>query len=424
MARRNGPRTSIRVRLTLLYGGMFFLAGALLILAGYLFVRHALAEGADALNNSSLFNLAHKVLPDKPVLSDGSGQLMTVDEFRARLVAEQQQVQDAALRTLLAQCLGAAGIVGVLALGAGWLMAGRVLRPLHRITATARSVADRSLGERIRLTGPPDELKELADTFDAMLERLDRAFDGQRRFVANASHELRTPLTVSRTLIQVALGRPDCPPELRRLGTDLLAVNTQQEELTDGLLALARSEHLHADDTAHNALDLADIAREAVAGCGAEGATRRIRLAAEYRAAPTVGDRVLLGLVVRNLVLNAVRHNHEHGWVRVRTGGADGAAQLTVDNTGPVVPDEEIEEIFQPFHRLGASRTGAGAGLGLSIVRSVVHAHGGRVSARPRAGGGLTVRVRLPGQAGASATSATVIPARRTTPPPSTSTAG
>ena len=417
MARR---AASIRVRMTLLYGGMFFVAGALLILAGYLFVRNALNAGITELGDSPLFNLAHKLLPDKPVLTGGDGSLITVDQFRAQLIAEQQDLQDGALSALLVQSLAAGGVVALAALVAGWVMAGRVLRPLHRITATARGVAERNLGERIHLTGPQDELKELADTFDAMLERLDRAFDGQRRFVANASHELRTPLAVSRTLIQVALGRPDASPDLRELGTALLEVNTRQRELTDGLLVLAQSTDTLADRTV---VDLAEIAEETVESEGDAG----VEVCVECEPAPTLGDRVLLALLVRNLVANAVRYNRQGGWVRVRTGCAEGVAVLTVENTGPVVPADAVDGIFEPFRRFGAARAGdrSGSGLGLSIVRSVARAHDGTVSAVPRDGGGLTVCVELPAQdAGVSATSAAVLPALRTTPPPTTSTAG
>jgi signal transduction histidine kinase len=420
-----GGRTSIRVKVTLLYGGMFFLAGALLILAGYLFVQHALDAGITELGNSPLFNLAHKLLPNKPVLLDRNGTPITADEFRAQLVAEQQQLQSAALRTLLFQALAAGGVVAVLAVCAGWLMAGRVLRPLHLITATARGVAERSLGERINLTGPQDELKELADTFDAMLERLDRAFDGQRRFVANASHELRTPLTISRTLIQVAMGRPDVSPDLRELGGALLDVNTKQRELTDGLLALAQSTH-SLDQ--RSVVDLADVAGEAVESVAAAGQAAGIAVHVDGEPAMVLGDRVLLVLLARNLVANAVRYNRPDGWVRVTTGHDASTAWLTVANTGPPVSADAVEQIFEPFRRLGAARAanGTGHGLGLSIVRSVARAHDGEASARPRTDGGLTVRVVLPDQdaAGTSATSDAVMPALRTTPPPTTSTAG
>jgi len=416
-------RLSIRSRLTLMYGAVFFVAGALLVLACYLLVRHTLVIAQQTLVDSPLFNVADKVLLDEPVLRVDDGRLITVAEFRARVVAEQQQLHDEALRDLLVQSLAAAGFVGVLAGGAGWLMAGRALRPLHRITTTARTVAERSLDERIHLSGPQDELKELADTFDAMLERLDRAFDGQRRFIANASHELRTPLTVSRTLIQVALTRPEASADLRTLGHALLEVNTQQRELTDGLLALARSEHVLAEVTE---VDLAEVTGQALEQAAPEAAAAGIELRRSAESVTVAGDRVLLELLVRNLVQNGIRHNNAPGsapgWVALAVGRSRQGATIRVSNTGPAVSESALEAIFEPFRRLGDERTGRGAGLGLSIVRSVAAAHHGRLDATPRHGGGLVVELALPHRT--NATSAADLPALRTTPPPSTSTAG
>jgi signal transduction histidine kinase len=379
-------RASIRTKLTAMYAALFFVAGVLLVLGCYLLVRHTLVLAQQTLGSSPLFTVANKVLADQPMLRI-NGRLITVDQFRDEVLAEQQRLHEQALRDLLVQSLFAAGGVGVLAAGAGWVMAGRALRPLHRITTTARTVAERSLDERIRLAGPQDELKELADTFDAMLERLDRAFDGQRRFVANASHELRTPLAVSRTLIQVALTRPDASADLRRLGKALLEVNVQQEELTDGLLTLARSEHV---GTGVAGVDLAEVAERVLAQASREASSAGVSLRGVRAPAVVAGDRVLLELVVRNLVQNGVRHNQPGGWVAVDTLGG----VLRVSNTGPVVPATEVESIFEPFRRLG-ERTGRGMGLGLSIVASVVSAHDGRVVAVPRDGGGLVVEVLL-----------------------------
>jgi signal transduction histidine kinase len=403
-----------------MYAALFFLAGVLVVLACYLLVRHTLVVAQRNLGSSPLFTVADKVLLNQPMLRTDDGTLITVDQFRDNVLAEQQRLHDTALRDLLVQSLFVAGGVGVLAAGAGWLMAGRALRPLHRITMTARTVAERSLDERIHLVGPQDELKELADTFDAMLDRLDRAFDGQRRFVANASHELRTPLTVSRTLIQVALTRPDASADLRVLGAALLAVNVQQEELTDGLLALARSEH----GVEASGVDLAEVAGHVLAQAEREAAEAGIELRGHRQSATAAGDRVLLDLLVRNLVQNGIRHNHPGGWVEVATAGSSHGAVLRVSNTGPVVPAAALDAIFEPFHRLGDERTGRGVGLGLSIVASIASAHDGRLRATPRDGGGLDVELRLPAYVVASSTSASDMPAPRTTPPPSTSTAG
>ena len=280
----------------------------------------------------------------------------------------------------------ALAIVALVGMVFGWLMAERALRPLARITETARRVAGRSLHERIALDGPQDEIKELADTFDSMLERLDRAFDSQRLFVGNASHELRTPLAINRTLIEVALGRPDTPAEVRVLGDALLTVNGRQERLLDGLLTLAQSEQ---ELTVWEPVDLADIADHVLD----QTPLNNLELHRFLAPAPTTGDPVLLERVVQNLVQNAVAYNVPDGWVEVETdpGG------ITVTNTGPVVPAYDVPALFEPFRRL-RDRVGSanGTGLGLSIVRSVARAHGGSVTAVPREGGGLVVRVTLP----------------------------
>ncbi len=374
--RLRGRRTSIRTRLTLLYGLVFSAAGAAVVVAGYLLVSTTLT---DQLTSPGAVTLAAPGADLTQLPFDAS-------RLEDALAAQREAVRDETLGTLLTWSVVALAVIGVLAVGTGWVMAGRVLHPLHRITATARRVADRNLHERIALDGPRDELAELADTFDAMLDRLDRAFDGQRRFVANASHELRTPLAVNRTLIEIAVGRPGAPEELTRLGESLLAVNARHERLIEGLLTLARSEN-ELGETA--TVDLADVAAH-VAG------TAGISAVLDLRPAPVTGDPLLLERLVANLVDNARRYNVPGGEVRVSTGtSASGEALLTVVNTGPVVPRHGLPLLFEPFQRLGRS-DGTGAGLGLSIVRSVAHAHGGTVTAEPREGGGLVVTVTLP----------------------------
>jgi signal transduction histidine kinase len=318
------------------------------------------------------------------------------------LRTQAQNDRNDVLREMVTWSVASLGAVGVAAGGLGWLLAGRALRPLRRITATARRVADRSLHERIALTGPDDEIKDLADTFDAMLERLDRSFDGQRRFVANASHELRTPLTINRALIQVALDAPDTPQATRELGTTLLEVNQRHERLIDGLLVLATSDQ---PLTEHQPVDLADIARHAVAACGDAAREARVEIRAKVVAAGVVGDPVLLERLAQNLLDNAIRYNTAHGWASITTGTTDGHAYLTVENSGPAVPADQVDGLFEPFRRLASTdrltdtdhaSAGRGAGLGLSIVRSVTHAHEGDVRADPRPDGGLTVYVRIP----------------------------
>jgi signal transduction histidine kinase len=366
----------IRARLTLLYGLLFLAGGALLLGVTYFLVQQNIHQR----------NTAATALPADVKLDLGEQQIRLL-EFVQQLQDRQERIEQDTLNALITQGSIALGLVTVIGVGLGWLMAERALRPVGQITETARRVAGGNLHERIALPGPQDEIKELADTFDSMLERLDQAFDGQRRFAANASHELRTPLTINRTLIEVALGRPNPPPEVVQLGETLLAVNARHERLIDGLLTLVASDQAL---TVHERVDLAEVARHVV---GDEpGAVE-----ADLRAAPVVGDPVLLERVVQNLVDNALAYNVPGGRVWVSTERTDGAARLVVENTGPVVPGYEIAGLFEPFRRL-RSRTGSarGTGLGLSIVRSVAVAHGGTAEAEPRDGGGLRVTVTLP----------------------------
>ncbi|MBR7673711.1 HAMP domain-containing histidine kinase, partial [Streptomyces daliensis] len=249
---------------------------------------------------------------------------------------------------------------------------------------------------RIELEGPDDELKELSDTFDEMLDRLDRAFTAQQRFVANASHELRTPLAINRTLLEVQLADPDASPELHQLGKTLLATNERSEQLVEGLLLLARSENEIVD---RKPVDLSEVANQAVEQTRGEAQTKGVELRGVRQPAYVQGNGVLLERVALNLVQNAVRYNlRESGWVSVSTYAQPGQAVLTVENTGPAVPAYEIDNLFEPFRRLRSDRTGSdkGVGLGLSIVRSVARAHGGTVTAEPREEGGLLMRVSLP----------------------------
>ena len=388
-------RSTIRVRLTLLYASAFFVAGAALVVMMYFILGEALDRQVTARAGVT------EHLPETSATTPAAQQ--SAHEAQDALRAQFEQDRDDTLATMLIASLVALGVVGVMAVGFGWLLAGRALQPLHQITATARRVADRSLHERIALDGPDDEIKDLADTFDAMLDRLDRSFDSQRRFVANASHELRTPLTINRTLLEVALDNPDTDEPLRHLGRQLLAVNRRHERLIDGLLTLASSEQA---STEHTPLDLAEIARHVVAESADAARAAHIEIRADLRPAPVRGDPVLLERLVQNLLDNAVRYNlQEHGTIAVTTSTEAHGAYLTVENTGPRIRPREVAGLFEPFRRLPSTErladatdvpTGRGAGLGLSIVRSVAHAHGGDVHACPRDDGGLTVQVRLP----------------------------
>jgi signal transduction histidine kinase len=280
----------------------------------------------------------------------------------------------------------------------GWAMAGRVLAPLSRMTATARAISEERLDRRIALDGPRDELRELADTLDAMLDRLGEAFEAQRRFVANASHELRSPLTVIRTEADVALADPGAgPEELRAMGEAVLEATEQTDALLESLLVLARSQRgLEGTER----VDLAAAAGAAARAVEAEAAEREITLRLDAAGAPPVtGDRHLLERLIGNLLENGVRHNRPGGFVTL-TGGAEGTRSLLrVESSGPVVAPEVVARLTEPFERGGRHGDRKGAGLGLSIVRSVAEAHGGGVRITARAEGGLVVVVALPSSA-------------------------
>ncbi|MGW0710458.1 sensor histidine kinase [Streptomyces sp. NPDC002643] len=386
-------RPTIRIRLTLLYGGMFLIAGILLLSIIYLLAAQAVNTG-----NEPLFKIVGGT--DISVNSDSCPAVDTgnlpLSEFNAAIADCIDSKRKGALDNLLSRSLLALLGLAVIAFAFGYAMAGRVLAPLGRITRTARAVAGSDLSRRIELDGPDDELKELADTFDDMLERLQRAFTAQQRFVGNASHELRTPLAINRTLLEVHLSDPNAPAELQQLGKTLLATNERSEQLVEGLLLLARSDNQIVE---RKPVDLAEVASQAIDQVRSEAETKKVEICGERAPAVVQGNGVLLERIALNLVQNAVRYNvPEGGWVEVTTELQHGQAVLVVTNTGPVVPAYEIDNLFEPFRRLRTERTGSdkGVGLGLSIVRSVARAHGGHIAAQPREGGGLVMRVTLP----------------------------
>lgn len=388
----SGRRSTIRIRLTALYAGAFFVAGAILIGLNLGYLAQSLPNRPAAAQGIVREFFEDRGVRNRPV----------IDGLFGAIAKQAEQERRETLRGMLVWSLVSLGVVGVAAGCFGWLLAGRALAPLQNVTATARRVADRNLHERIALDGPDDEIKELADTFDAMLERLDRAFDGQRRFVANASHELRTPLAINRTLIEVALTDPEVPASTQRLGATLLAVNHRNERLIDGLLILASSEQLIDRSTR---VDLAAITQRAISTAAPAADRAAIDLRSALAPAFVAGDPALLERIAQNLVDNAIRYNcTDHGWVLVTVDGDQQSARLTVENTGPDVAPFEIDGLFEPFRRLNSERTtdaaslapDRGAGLGLSIVRSVATAHRGAVRASARPDGGLLVSVTLP----------------------------
>jgi signal transduction histidine kinase len=371
-------KLTVRTRLTLVYGGLLVLAGLVLLGVTYLLMRERLPM---TVSGDISYSRAGPPTPDGEPGTQFLNQVVT-------------GTQSTALHTLLTTGLIALALVSAIAIVMGWLIAGHMLQPLHQITATARRIAtapdaDRGLHERIALTGPKDEIKELADTFDVMLGRLDHSFDGQRRFIASASHELRTPLTLNRTLLEVALAAESPSEEVRQLGATLLAINDRHGRLIDGLLLLAQSDRPVSE---RSYVDLADIVDHVAV-------SDTVKVVAEPAEATVAGNPVLLERLVQNLVENGERHNlPADGWVHVRTfTRPDGWVVLAVSNSGPVVPRYEVAGLFEPFRRYHAERIHSpGAGLGLSIVRAIARAHGGDVQAEARDEGGLIVTVTLP----------------------------
>jgi signal transduction histidine kinase len=362
-------RPTVRLRLTVLYAGVFLLTGAALLTVSYLLVRNNLTADRTPVEG----------------LGPGGTELRRV-VMRA--------VADDALHRLRVQYAIALGAMTALSVLLGWLVAGRALRPLQRITAAARRVSQDTLDERIALDGPRDELHELADTFDAMLERLSAAFASQRRFVANASHELRTPLSVIRTELEVTLADPHATNgELRAMAEAVHDATARTERLVQALLTLARSE---GAVTRRDPLDLASAAALALEQSGRDAAAAGLEVTADLHAAPVRGDRRLLERLVANLVENAVAHNRRGGRLSVSTQARGAHSTVEVVNDGDELDPSVLPALLEPFQRLDRGARGDGAGLGLSIVRSVAAAHGGAVALAACPGGGLRATVTLP----------------------------
>ncbi|MEV8340307.1 sensor histidine kinase [Streptomyces niveus] len=371
---------AIRKRIALVYGAVFLVLGGCLLTVVYLL--------SSAGTESEAAEIAARVVPANPPAS-GNGYFLTERGELAPVTVTQltDNVSDAASDELMFWSVGALLVMALCAVAVGWWTAGRVLRPVHAMTAKARLLSERNLHERIGSTGPDDELKELGDTLDALLGRLQKAFDSQSRFIANASHELRTPLATQRTAIQVGLAGAGTPEELARTKEMLLDNNRRSERLIEGLLVLARSEREVEDQ---EEIRWGELVTEEAAR---HGLTVTVEGPGRIR-----GNRALLDRLVGNLLANAQAYGKGEVAVQV-TGTA-----LTVRNNGPRIAPEEVAAFFEPFRRgEGRDRMGPGAGLGLSIVRSIVTAHGGRVTAEPGgADGGLAVLVKLPSVAGQS----------------------
>lgn len=376
------PRRTSRLRLTTLYGGFFLLSGGAVLTITYLLTR-----SLDKPENIQLTGHIIRVIPHPAV-----GEL---GQLQAAVAS--QHAQD--LNHLLIQSGVALVILAVLAVILGWLMAGRVLRPLSIITATARRISANQLSERLDLQGPDDEFKDLGDTLDELFGRLEASFESQRNFVANAAHELRTPLTAERTLLQVALDDPMTTADVwRATSEEVLASNAEQARLIEALLTLASSQ---GGIDHREPVDLPVVTNEILSVPRPEIDRQGLHVEAAMQPAVIDGDPLLIERLAGNLIDNAVRYNVAGGRVEISTGMKHDCAVLSVANSGPVIPLTEVDRLFQPFQRLDCRRTqnNDGHGLGLSIVRAIAGVHGAIVAAQAPPSGGLIIDVTFPSTA-------------------------
>jgi signal transduction histidine kinase len=390
------PRRTIRLRLALLYGGVFFVSGAVLLALVYGAVANTHRAYSQVLPAPLIHSRSSQavqpgiegVKPVPPPLPPG------IKGVKLSVVDSNQRLAD--LQVLAIVSVIALAVMAAVSMGLGWLIAGRVLRPLRTITSAARDISATNLHQRLALGGPDDEFKELGDTFDGLLGRLEQSFQSQRQFVANASHELRTPLARLKTLAQVALSDPDASVEsLRGAHERVLAAEQQLERLIGALLNLASSER----NLEHREpVELMAVSEAAIAARRQEIEQRDLRLTTTLYGARVEGNRQLLEQLVANLLDNAIEHNVIGGRVEVRTTTMKGQAILSVTNDGPAIGAEELDRLQQPFQRLEAARTshGDGHGLGLSIVHAIATAHGATVLTRAQPDGGLEMEVRFP----------------------------
>jgi signal transduction histidine kinase len=390
---------TIRLRLTLVYGGLFLCSAAALLTITYVLVHHEYTGGF-------FIRSGHQAVvqfqSSGASIAKAQGNLFPVPVGPKALapnakiaVAAAQGQSDAALHQLFVDSAIALAVMAALSVWLGWVIAGRALRPLRTITDTARDISVSSLHRRLDLEGPDDELKQLGNTVDGLLGRLETSFEAQRQFVANASHELRTPLTLERTLLELALGDPNASIDsYRHTCEQLLAVGDQQERLIEALLTLSRSQR---GLDSQQPVDLAGISATAAAAADHDGLT----LDTTVQPAQTTGNPRLVERLVANLLSNAIHHNVDGGTISLVTDTRDGRALLTVTNTGPTIPASELERIFQPFQRLDPARTtnGYGLGLGLSIVQAIADAHEATITTRAPAEGGLDIQVSFPAAA-------------------------
>lgn len=402
MRRSLRPRFTVRVRLTLLYTGLFAVCGAILVAITYGLVASTLPDPSTVKGSSKTaarelpkdFVLACQTALDDPS-ADPNLRTKCLAAYREGVLAGATKQREATLNSLLQYSLLTLVVVALLAAVAGWIVAGRVLRPVHRITAAARDASEHNMAARVALAGPRDELRELGDTFDAMLDRMQATFEGQRRFIANAGHELRTPLTVMRTALDVVLAKAKpTNAELVGMGQEVRAEVDYAEALIEALLTLARADRGRGSLDPVDPLDPVDLATAVEDALDATAPPPDgLRLHTALSPAPVAGDPILLERLAANLIDNALRYNVADGDVWISTAVAGGRATLTVVNTGPPV---DVAGLFEPFRRPHERTGDGGFGLGLAIVASIATAHRGHAAAESRSDGGLTVTVTLP----------------------------
>jgi signal transduction histidine kinase len=375
------PRRTARLRLTLLYSGLFMALGTVLIAIIFVLAGSATVSASRAVS----------VVPQHVGPGGAAAVRLTgipIGIARKQHDADIGRLLEVSWVVLVLTAIGSAVL--------GWFAAGRVLAPLRSITTTARTISAGSLHQRLAIAGPDDEFKQLGDTLDELLARLEASFESQRRFVANASHELRTPLTVERTLLQVTLADPNASAqELRATCEEVLAVGAEQERLLESLLTLASSER---GLDRRERLDLAVIVGHALLTAEPERKERSLELTTELAPAPMIGDPALVERLVANLIDNAVHHNAAGGRIDLRTGIDAGDALLAVKNTGAVIASREVEGLLEPFRRLAGGRaadTDGHHGLGLSIVRAIAVAHSATLELQAPSEGGLLITVRF-----------------------------
>lgn len=378
---------TIRARLTVTYAALFLVTGAVLLALMYVMLSSALEPPRKYDNGYR----------NEPGQERGIQVPGTEEEWEWQLESAKGEQREEALRLVKITAAIALGVAFLGALGIGWVFAGRMLRPVSDITAHAQQLGESTLDQRINLQGPDDELKELADTIDDMLNRLEQSFESQKRFAAQASHELRTPLAIIGGEADVTLADPEATGREKTTARSIRAQVNRSQRLVEGLLVLARSD---AKVINREYIDLADLAGDSMEDVIALADRQQIELDLELASAPVLGDSILLHSLLTNLYVNAVQYNRPHGWVRVKVWSDDTTSRLRVENSGDEIPPFEMERLFRPFQRGRGldqqDRQQGGFGLGMAIIRSVTDAHNGEINARPRDGGGLDITVEFP----------------------------